>query len=1230
MGKGKRNREKRRMQNDDVDIEKMLYSLLAEDNEDSTGYMFSNELYDFALKIFADYDYFSLCRAVFGINTWRGNRSEIAVTLTLNKALSNCEKTGTRLINTYAEFNDFFILIKSKRPAYPNDNAVPDWGEVFISLNSTFYPVFMATGYNYIFATMQCLTIVANHFDENDKIEEVLKYVKHIIESLASSNTYDEKNSYGDLYLPSEEFFNELFYYYRTISNDNFPSCFSEMLVCPEKSENNHFSLYNSEYYPLFNTSIIVNAYTKLLSQNQDKEITSLVLYETLLNNYCLGGNTHLLSNAGALVSPNGTDVIGNKKDGIFILQGNSCILFVYETGFKSSGLINYRNQILKMYNDDELIISGKSIDYRDIAIKIERKFNFEVVSFDDIINCDEPIFKGLFDNEKFRFLTLDFIYFTISSENIKELLQFIKYIINQNDYKSSIGYDGRCGEYEAWKQQSQQIVPGADNPGLLYVENNLPEFNKWDRYIKLREFYPTCYSELFAYPENWIIDTEEYPVFIKNKSIQHMGGYIHKVKDSYLYMDPLYYFDINEINPLYRDLVLTVYNIINIGINRYEEELVNCKFYPYRSAIHIFIMTESESNKRNVYINKDTYFSGLCFIDDEGIINILCAMNITKISDDLESAHDKTIECMILSDFFRLLTRSSFDHNKLSTEILSHSKEKRDFVSKKHKIDYYVNRNNHSSYPPTETFSCVVKRIAQLCLKAEIQPGIYEGKQATEIIRTLQKLLVIEFEDEIAKYDRTDLHIKLLSRLAAFSFSKNKNMMIYEMSNEDISPTMQDKSKGISSSVRENDLSRIRALNYAIETNFFCTRDVKQKVTVEQLGYIIAFSDWLVVLQDNADSNYVDFSATKIEIESDYRVTTINEDSDILKLKEREKRKYNNLGKDYSPENIPSTDDVNNLFEAISKDISLPFIVVLQWLLYLKMGFYADFENSEIIEDVFVIKKAELIDDFYEVFNEDSKVSKEILLKTLEFLTIDCSRIKTIIKKGKEETTEFLPIWERENRWDRIDIKPLVCFNDCIYLSPVVAHETKEIWFHGLSTLYPPVEVKLNTMKSYIDELAKRCQIRFEEDVATLFGINNVIHPFEFRKRQKNKKHDDVGDYDVLFIDTENKVIWNVECKYLHKVASISEAANQQKGFFNQHKYHDKFQRRIDYLENHIMDLCEILKIHYFDDYIIKSYMVTNKVFDAVNTELNFDIITYHELKALLSGSYENETVNL
>ena len=105
-----------------------------------------------------------------------------------------------------------------------------------------------------------------------------------------------------------------------------------------------------------------------------------------------------------------------------------------------------------------------------------------------------------------------------------------------------------------------------------------------------------------------------------------------------------------------------------------------------------------------------------------------------------------------------------------------------------------------------------------------------------------------------------------------------------------------------------------------------------------------------------------------------------------------------------------------------------------------------------------------------------------------------------------------------------------------------------------------------------------------------------------------------------MLAIDTDKKIIWNLESKFLIKVGSIKEYANHQNTFFVNDKKDEKFAKRIEYLSTHLKDIFESLGIDDASEYTIKNLMITNKVFTSSYKKVGFDIITFFELKVLLS----------
>lgn len=95
-------------------------------------------------------------------------------------------------------------------------------------------------------------------------------------------------------------------------------------------------------------------------------------------------------------------------------------------------------------------------------------------------------------------------------------------------------------------------------------------------------------------------------------------------------------------------------------------------------------------------------------------------------------------------------------------------------------------------------------------------------------------------------------------------------------------------------------------------------------------------------------------------------------------------------------------------------------------------------------------------------------------------------------------------------------------------------------------------------------------------------------------------------------------KTIFIIECKVLQPIGSVFEHSNEQKQFFKEEKYDEKFQKRINYFSeiyrsfflNIGYDLGEI-------EYRIKPYMVVNKVFESYYKKVSFPIVTYDELRS-------------
>ncbi len=77
-----------------------------------------------------------------------------------------------------------------------------------------------------------------------------------------------------------------------------------------------------------------------------------------------------------------------------------------------------------------------------------------------------------------------------------------------------------------------------------------------------------------------------------------------------------------------------------------------------------------------------------------------------------------------------------------------------------------------------------------------------------------------------------------------------------------------------------------------------------------------------------------------------------------------------------------------------------------------------------------------------------------------------------------------------------------------------------------------------------------------------------------------------------------------------------------QQKSFFFQHKDDEKFQRRIDFMKGNTEKILMSFGIVDSTGYTVIPYMTTNKLFESRYKDISFPIITFSELKDLLTSN--------
>lgn len=1194
-------------------------------SEFSPNGLYDKGLAEKLLTIFSKYKFFDLCRAIFCINAWRYNRAHLNFYLTLNYALTRCLLIGNKPIDKYDDFIEFFNELSPYLNSQFDDEIVPDFGDIKISFNNNFYPVFIGTGYNFMYPMMMSLYALSSCLNIELQMEEVLRYVKDMVDTLAPSNMYVGEKNLFILYLPDEAFFSKCKGWYKIIDLKNSNVLKQLVNTCTTKIEETHFINNADNYYPLFNPSIIVDSFhslgKSLINDKKEAEAAYFAVYTALQNNFALSSNSkNLLLQVGIIEDLKKYKIAEQLLFDFAIIDEKSVLFLINEHYLEDKNLQNVINLCNNLLQQKRLKVVEFNRDGKSRIINLHFCEQVEFIVYDSEIFFNNG-FKLGEEGKILSYYFYDLLTIFYRAKSVSDIVDFLKYKNKAN--WQYYGLSGNSAIFEAWVGQNKEIMQGAWNANLITTDVYLVEWNVFKEYLDLNEWYPfKHYTEFFAYPSRWIINKEYDQNFLnlRNKAVFGYGGSFRKVDNSYLFLAYNFAFEnLNEKADYRHEAICLVEDLNFRSFVLYEDALKKCGLYNF-IGVHITYMPMNYAEKvdNNGFLKqKNKYvFSDYCFADSRLLIRY--AVDEERLLHDIVESVDKKVECEYFQEMLSCVQQiDSIDFEYLRIIIDQHRNDKKDIEAIQVELKYYYSQNNLGLKIDDEYYVKVRKLIANDCKKANIVSGLYSSENATIIIRKLQELIIPHFESAISKYNKYELHKRLLSVLAFNVHNKNLNFKRYSMVNKDsISEEARDTTSKRVIKSREQNKDNIRDILYLIETNLSIIHDGDKDIFSEDLKYLVAYAHWLIVLQDNADNAHYNLFETKIQIEDDFRVSTVLNEEQTELTKIRNRRIYDN--NDYRPKLQCDEENLKQATKCFQADTG----VKLRYVFLICEYFYREFNftfKDEICEDIFELSENEIKNDIGNWLKEFSDDELENVFKALDYLIIDESKIKT--SNGKTE--RFVPIWQREGRDFRFDIRPLIRNGDKIIFSPVVVYELSIMWESGIFDFYLPYEYGLDNLRTALMKWKTECEKQMEKDIEIVFKDMGYITRRNLQLHKLDKKYghpSDLGDYDVLAVDEVNKVVWNIESKFLNKVGSLREYYNHQDSFFIRNKKDEKFSRRITYLESNVTPILHALGIIDCKNYSVKNYMVTNKVFYADIKKVNFDIVSFCELKQLIN----------
>ena len=1175
------------------------------------------------LKIlFDEYEYESLAMAFFCISIKRGNRFALDNCFVMNQSLIEYsdKQGGNKSINDYREFAEFFDKLSNVISLSVNDeNVVADFGEVKVVFAGKAYKTFIGTGHSHVFSCLSYLNAIAEVTNTVDLFKKLLEYHDELISFFENFN--DSPKEIMEFSIPSEELFNRTLLYFKN-NFEKYRYIYS-YIKNYKVIEQQYFVTYKELLFPLFNTSLIVDVISDLVSDNKiliDSTNLGIITYLQYINELCDDNRTSLFAYPIVLIRNN----ISIPRTLInFVIRTKHGVIFCLERAAWDQEKDVIRDQILdnKIYGLDFIEIRKRANFAGNISMHIEHpeiKIRFIIYEPHLDLNSSLNLLQEHDEHEtNIMYMTsLDLMTLLQFSDNVEEIWNFHCYYTNEL-CTDIISFSGLSSVFLLWKAKDYYIEKGAISYDYMEINYNYETDYIVSYYLNNFSNYPWQFvgEFMFKYPLAWHINSgiESFSEYFSKYS--NYIGYIGRLGKITVFLCSNGYFynntsseelnnEINNIFSVVQDILLRgLLSINNANIEILSTNIPILLHYIFQPSKFYDANVNSRSCRETKYINFNTLKTG-------NVTHIKFKVN-EELLNDICEAKNRIVESQFLIDLLTPL--KDYDSNiytYLKKALINIGKQNKHVGIWHVEINYYWNDNARFCKISNTSYHWARKRIASKISSHGITDGEYFGKDANNIIRKIQKEIVTDFENYIKNFNQFHLQVALESLYSRVIHEISIHSKRYSKIGEIQTNTREELALKIIKE-REEYKHNKAVLEYLMESNLFCERENGGEFNENELEQMIAYANWLLVLSDNADFCY--FSETDVHINiSSEKIIDVKYDYLDHGFNSLAKRIYDDPGYE-----IRGDDNDKQFYLQVIKgfsiDTGIDFSLLMAFLSYISLE-VDDFSYTELFPNVFSVDINVIKSKFLAAY--DANLSCKQIDLIVDFLTIKPELLKTC--EGKSDF--YLPIGKRNSRNNRIELKCLWNHEGKIIYSPVISHFVKEYWQIGFTDFFLPYTIDLNNTRKALQKWKKKYEQQIVFDVENCFkkcGFTEIFHNFDPKKiDRKDKELQLLGDYDVLAVDNTNLKIWIVECKMLSKVGTIYEMYMQQQNFFYKHKEDEHFQRRIDYMRMYYHRILKYLKCDSLNTYSIEPLMVMNKVMFSRYKQIFFKIITISELE--------------
>ncbi|HFI0782042.1 TPA: hypothetical protein ACGO1J_002129 [Streptococcus suis] len=1150
-----------------------------------------------------EYNIESLSRAIYCITSWFPNRRFLGIVDQLNRDfISNETKIlGTEKIDTYIKFIEFYTkVIETYIPEFPPEDYPIDIGNVRFYSNNRFHKVFIGNGSEDTYETTFIIESLVHEFEQFKEIwHEILNYEDSVISILERSRNEFTKDEFQ---CPPETYFNLIVEHYDRFRNDRLAQYFE------------NFTSENDELYPFFTSENKLPVFLPLMKESFIEKIEDETDKVSFNQSIWLSFWRRLNCNFTSFFEREGNSFFNlrlihrvtkekiNLENTLAFLHEDKLIILEQNNkqipNYLKEGIIENHYQIAGLNQDGEV---------RCFEFKAKGNVVFVGVGVDEVSPNRSKIF--LFEEDDDHVINASALIGIINNaDSIKEIVDF--FVVYDTSQDGIMSFANEDAMFRLWKKSNYIVNEGSFPLTVVLFAYETVRYNV-ELFDKISLNYPFEIPEQFHNVHSWeIVDKEQTDLSLISKSHRRSVDIFSDGKKKIIYQ---------ESHSIIEDLSIHDYEMIKsfneIVLNSLERNkdiiLCDCE----TDLVEIHLVSKSVLEESSVYshlIQELKYFKKLPFSKTANHQINLLAPKWDKIFQDNLSEHTLKFENTIL---LNLLEGIIFKNRSLLFEKIKQTDgDKRTSGVFEISVRYFVDPLLEFKVPEISSFKKVRKSIAKIIKELDLETGVYCEQDIVGIVKCFRNSLRNDLASIISLYNQEDLNLKLQNCLASIVLNvdihKKRLATFTEMGNLQSDKLEKFRQQTIKS--REEARVYRPILEYLIEENLIIDRDGSVRPPTDDIvNELIAYGKYILDFQLISDAySYGASNWFQLEIEDNY-VVNISETEKYLKfVDEMTKVKY-----EYGDYIIRNEEIDRNMMEMVKysflQDTKIDFDSFIDFLLlFSNNGCILELKNRKLLNIYGNVVKGKLV-DLAKYFADNSGYSIEIFYCILKFLVLD---------KNKVTYNGVIPIWEKKKRDNKVSSKPVIVSQDNIVFSPILFDRLKKDWVEGFMNFILPYDIGMQNTLNIINHWKKVYEQQIVREVRNLFKTNRYrtyIDQELYKLDVKGKHPRDLGDYDLIVIDTQLREILLFEVKYMRLSQTMKDSMGDQKEYFSGKKAKAlKYKRRIEYFGKNLDKICQNLGLE--GKFTMKSYFLTNKIIRSNFANFPFDIVSYNELKAL------------